>query len=142
MAMLHPDDEHYWMKNTLSDNQISSLFFQKRGSAPTAIVRPKNLSAAYHSVIFCRAILDSENPDVFSDVVLRVSRPCIPHIKTENEVREVVLSLDCSDQTQLDHTGRYHATPATAFNDSCTRNPFLGQYGEQCTRSRIYLHGT
>lgn len=84
--MLHPDDENYWVKTTLSDDQINSLFSHKYGSAPTAITRPKDLSAAYHAVIFCRVSPDPARQESHPDVVLRVSRPCIPQIKTENEV--------------------------------------------------------
>ena len=86
MAMLHPDDEHYWLKNALSDDQINSLFYQRCGSTPAAIVRPKDLSAAYHAVIFCRVSFDMSKQEGLSEVVLRISRPCIPQIKTENEV--------------------------------------------------------
>ncbi|KAF8603035.1 hypothetical protein BDV93DRAFT_607102 [Ceratobasidium sp. AG-I] len=93
MAMLHPDDEHYWIKNALSDDQINSLFSQKCGSTTTTIVRPKDLGAAYHAVIFCRVSLDSSKQDILSHVVLRVSRPCIPRTKTENEVVAIMQHL-------------------------------------------------
>ncbi|KAG8739901.1 hypothetical protein FRC10_005000 [Ceratobasidium sp. 414] len=86
MAMLHPDDEHYWLHNALLDNQIESLFYQKCGSKPSSIARPADLRGAYHLVAFCRVALDAKDPMNVSDVVLRVSRPCIPQIKTENEV--------------------------------------------------------
>ncbi|KAG8729226.1 hypothetical protein FRC12_021165 [Ceratobasidium sp. 428] len=86
MAMLHPDDENYWLHNTPPNSQIEALFYRKCGSKPSSIALPADIRGAYHLVAFCRVALDTTDPTNISDVVLRVSRPCIPGIKTENEV--------------------------------------------------------
>lgn len=116
--MLHPDDERYWLNQELPNDRINDMFHQRCGSKPLSIARPADLSGAYHLILFCRVALDLHEPTNFSEVVLRVSRPCIPRIKTENEVAIM--------QQLKRHTSIL--LPRIHFWDNTEENPLKHEY--------------
>ncbi|KAJ3152434.1 hypothetical protein HDU86_005615 [Geranomyces michiganensis] len=71
----------------ISPERIAAVFLARTGSAPTAIAALTSTAAEYHAVY--KVTLPRLHPSKASlttDFLLRISRPCVPVIKTENEV--------------------------------------------------------
>ncbi|KZT43671.1 hypothetical protein SISSUDRAFT_1040153 [Sistotremastrum suecicum HHB10207 ss-3] len=81
MAMLHEDDQLFSKSNPIRDDQIIQLFEKElHPSDPiSSITAPPTIQASYHKIYFITLASGRE-------AVLRLARPCIPHIKVENEV--------------------------------------------------------
>jgi hypothetical protein len=80
MAMLHEDDRFFFKSSPLSSTQITTLFASKLSSESIgSISSPTSISGEYHK-IYTIELASGKN------ALLRVARPCIPHIKLENEV--------------------------------------------------------
>ncbi|KAJ6571949.1 hypothetical protein B0H19DRAFT_672731 [Mycena capillaripes] len=85
MAMLHPDDEVFPKQQVLSDETISALFTERLGLLPTRIMASES-QGAFHKVFFVSLPVADGSQWSGRDVVLRVVRPTIVKVKTENEM--------------------------------------------------------
>ncbi|KAF7318275.1 APH domain-containing protein [Mycena chlorophos] len=118
MAIVHPDDEAFVKNDVLSTDAIRGLFTDRLGLSPTSITASTR-QGSFHRVYFISLPQadHQDNPWSGMDVVLRVARPSITKIKTENEV--AVLRL-------LREAGL--PVPRVAFYSSDPSNPLGYEY--------------
>ncbi|KAJ3174000.1 hypothetical protein HDU87_007214 [Geranomyces variabilis] len=74
--------------NPLSHERIVALFLARTGRTPKAVEPLTSIAAEYHAVykVLLPLAAKASSSSSTESFYLRVSRPCIPSIKTENEV--------------------------------------------------------
>lgn len=84
-GMIHPDDLNFSQSDPISLSLIETLFERRLSLTPISITSPKSTTGQYHKIYFV-ALGSGSGRWAGSQVILRVARKAIPHIKVRNEI--------------------------------------------------------